>query len=61
MEDVVISILLVIVGLVIALIITVILPMVTDAEDRQVANETNAQLIDEEVADKIDTGLANWD
>ena len=52
--------LMIIVGLVIALIITVILPMITDAEQRRTDNQSQASKIDAAVETKVETGLTNW-
>lgn len=53
--------LMIIVGLVIALIATVIIPTINDTEARRQANEANASEIDAAIDTKVTTGLTNWD
>ena len=52
--------LMIIVGLVIALIITVVLPMIEDSENRQAAAASDTSALDSKIGAKVNTGLAAW-
>ena len=52
--------LMIIVGLVIALIVTVIIPTISDTEMRGSENVTNANAIDSAIKTKVDAGLKEW-
>lgn len=52
--------LMIIVGLVIALIITVVLPMIEDSENRQAAAASDTAALDSKIGAKVNTGLSAW-